>query len=141
MSETEKKKTRRQWLYDEDTGDLTTNEATFNMAEITTESDLFLRLYGCKQYLADKIASKGGEEFSDSERADAMQERFSNLTSDKFKLVHTESGFYFKDPNATTKRGGGVMVKKIYDACIAEGKSDDEARDFVKTVTGKVYEG
>ena len=141
MSDTEKKKARRQWLYDDGTAELSTKEGEFYLADITKEADLFLRIYGCKQYLADCIASKGGVEFSDNERYITMTERMSNLCNDKFKLTYTESGFYFKDPNATTKRGGGVMVKKIYAGCIDDGKTDAEAKAFVLKVTGKVYEG
>ncbi len=132
-------KTRRQWLYNNDTGELSTKEKMFDLNTINPEAALFLKLYGCKQYLADCIANKGGEEFSDEERAGTMQERFANLCDDKFIIVNTESGFYFKDPNAVTKRGGGVVVKKIYAGCIDDGKTDAEAKAFVLKVTGKVY--
>ena len=139
MSENDKtKKARRQWLYYNESNELKTKEIGFNLDQLTLDAKLFLRLYGCKQYLADCIASKGGIEFSDKERADTMQERFVNLCDEKFKITHTEAGFYFRDPDAVaTKRGSGVIVLKIYNACLLDGKTADEAKAFVLSVTGK----
>ncbi len=52
MSESEKKKTRRQWLYDNETDNIVTKETAFDLNKMTDEAALFLKLYGCKQYLA-----------------------------------------------------------------------------------------
>ena len=140
MSDTEKKKTRRQWLYDSETNNIVTTETAFELDKMTPQAELFISLYGCKQYLADCIASKGGDEFSDEERAEAMQERFGNLCSDKFKIIHTESGFYFKDPDAkpTTRTGGVGRSKVVQGLMDKHGWSEDKAINFWNSISGKV---
>lgn len=133
----EKKKTRRQWLYDEETKNIVTAETAFDLNKMTDEAALFTKLYGCKQYLADCIASKGGKEFSDEERAEVMLDRFENLCDDKFKLTFTESGFYFKDPNAVAaKRSGGVGRSKIVQGLMdKKGFTEDEAIEFWNSIS------
>ena len=134
----EDKKTRRQWLYIEESNLLNTKEAEFDLDVITPEADLFLKLYGCKQYLADCIASKGGEEFSDKERADTMHERFDNLCSDRFKLTHTESGFYLKDPDAVATKRGGIKRSDLVQGLIDSGKyTEEEALAFTIKLSQK----
>lgn len=135
----DKKKTRRQWLYIEESNLLNTKEAEFDLTLITNQANMFLTLYGCKQYLADVIASKGGSEFSDKERSEAMQDRFNNLCSDKFKLIHTESGFYFKDPNAApASRGGGVGRNKVVQGLMdKKGFTEEEAIEFWNSISIK----
>jgi hypothetical protein len=130
----EDKKTRRQWLYDSEKNNMVTTETSFNLNDMTEEADLFLKLYGCKQYLADCIAAKGGSEFSDTERANAMTERFNNLCDDKFKLTHTESGFYFKDPDAVATKRGGIKQSALYDGLIEMGKTHEEAIEFINKI-------
>lgn len=132
MSDNKIKKTRRQWLYDQDV--LMTKEANFPLEDMTEEADLFLKLYGCKQYLADCIANKGGTEFSDEERAEAMQDRFDNLCDDKFKLTHTESGFYFKDPDAVATKRGGIKQSALYDYFIADGHTHEQAIEAINKI-------
>jgi len=134
----DKKKTRRQWQYDNDTSELSTKEADFSLTGMTKEAALFLKLYGCKQYLADCIASKGGDEFSDKERAEAMTDRFDNLCSDKFKLIHTESGFYFKDPDAVATKRGGIKRSDLVQGLIDSGKyTEEEALAFAIKLSQK----
>lgn len=136
----EDKKTRRRWLYDNETGIIITAETAFDLNKITGQAELFLSLYGCKQYLAHCIASKGGKEYSNEERAATMQERFSNLCSDEFKLTHTESGFHFKDPNAAeTARQPSATLETIYNGLITDGKTPKEAAAKVLLWTGKEY--
>ena len=136
----EDKKTRRQWLYNSETGELTTKEATFDLNLVTKEADLFMKLYGSKQYLVDGIASKGGSEYSDEERASTMQERFSRLCNDKFKLTYTENGFSFKDPDAVaTKRENSVGIETLYNGLVKDGMEPEEAAAKVLLWTGKPY--
>ena len=134
----DKKKTRRQWLYISEADILNTKEAEFSLELITEEAALFLKLYGCKQYLADCIASKGGDEFSDKERAETMIDRFSNLCSDKFKLTLTESGFYFKDPDAVAAKRGGIKRSDLVQGLIDSGKyTEEEALAFAIKLSQK----
>ena len=129
-----KKKTRRQWLYDIETDTIVTKGTSFPLTKMTPEADTFLKLYGCKQYLADCIASKGGDEFSDEERADLMTERFNNLCDDKFLITHTESGFYFKDPAAVSTKRTGIKQSALYNGLIEMGKSHEEALAFITKI-------
>jgi len=125
MSEDKTKKARRQWQIEE--GNLITAEAGFPLEELTKEGELFLKLYGCKQYLADSIAAKGGIEFTDTERAATMTERFVNLCDEKFKITHTEAGFYFRDPDAVATKRGGIKQTALYDYFIADGLTHEQA--------------
>ena len=130
------KKARRQWLVDK--SNLVTTETAFDMDEMTEDASLFLKLYGLKQYLADCIASKGGSEFSDTERADVMIERFNNLCDEKFLVVHTESGFYFKDPDAVATKRGGIKRSDLVQGLIDSGKyTEEEALAFAIQLTQK----
>ena len=131
-------KTRRQWVYDNETGILSTKEKMFDISEVSPEAGLFLKLYGCKQYLADVIASKGGTEYSDKERATIMQERFGNLCNDKFKLTHTESGFYFKDPDAVATKRGGIKRTSLIEGLMEDfDMTEEEALAFAIKISQK----
>ena len=140
MSEDKTKKTRRQWLLSDDSTVLKTAEGSFDTDELTAEGQQFIMLYGCKQYLADSVASKGGVEYTDAERLDTMQDRFDNLCSDKFVIVKTEAGFYFRDPDATpVSRGGGVGRSKVVQGLMDKhGWSEDKAILFWNEISGKV---
>ncbi len=137
MSDDKVKKTRRNWLINE--SDLITKETSFDMTLVTEVGNEFLKMYGAKQYLVDKIANKGGIEFSDQERSDAMQERFDNLCNDKFKLVHTEAGFYFKDPDAVpVSRGGGIGRSKVVQGLMDKHNwTEDKAIIFWNEISAK----
>jgi len=126
-------KKRRRWLLNSDNTILSTNEGEFNLNDIEPEGELFLRLYGLKQYLADSVANRGGTEYSNDERLEFMQEKYDNLCNDKFRLTKTESGFYFKDPDAVAKRGG-IKQSALYEGLIEMGKTHEEAIEFIAKI-------
>ncbi len=128
------KKIRRQWLFDAETNNIVTIETAFDLNLVTPEGKLFLQLYGFKQYEADIISAMGGTEFSDAERADKMNERYDDLCDKKFKIVHTEAGFYFKDPDAVAAKRGGIKQSALYDYFIEQGHSHEEATAAINKI-------
>ena len=67
-----------------------------------------------------------------------MQDRFENLCSDKFKLTHTESGFYFKDPDAVATKRGGINRSSLVQGLIEEhGFTEEKALAFAIKLSQK----
>ncbi len=139
MSEDKSKKTRRQWLFNDETGVLSTDEASFNFDKMTAQGNQFLLQYGCKQYLADSLAVQKPIVLTTDEMIERMTARFNNLCNDDFKIVQTESCFYLKDPNVTTTRGQSASLDTIYNGLINDGMTPDEAAAKVLLWTGKTY--
>lgn len=103
-------KTKRNWTTNEDFSEVTCDLGTFPVGDLTENGKTFALLYGMKQILADSIAGKGGAEYSDKERADAMSAKHAYLCNPKCTLEQTDKGFRLVDPDAS--RGGMTALQR-----------------------------
>lgn len=132
------KKIRRQWLFNASTMIISTKEGSFDLSKATEQGMLFLTAYGAKQLLVDKIAGKGGEEYSDVERLDLMTVKYDQLLNKKCILTHTENGFSLKDPDAVVTRSGGIKRSDLVQGLIDSGKhTEEEALAFATKLSQK----
>ena len=131
---------RRHWLIDMAKNILSTSEKTFELDEMTEGATGFLILYGLKQYLADCLAVQKPIVLTEAEIKERLDKRFGNLCSSKFELTLTDSGYYWKDPNAVAaSRKPSVTLDAIYNGLIADGMEPAKACEKVESWTGKSY--
>lgn len=131
---------RRHWLIDTAKNVLSTVGITFKLDKMTEGAIHFLMLYGLKQYLADCLAVQKPVVLTTAEIKERLDKRFANLCSDKFELITTESGYYWKDPNAVAAiRGESASLETIYTGLVNDGNSPEDAIAKVLLWTGKTY--
>lgn len=103
------KKTRRNWTINLEQDVLSCSALDFSIDAtlMTPQAHTFIKLYGLKQWLSDKLAGKG-KEYTQQELKDLLTKHAQLLNLETAELVRTDAGFTLRDPSAIR----AVMSKK-----------------------------
>ena len=127
---------RRNWTIDKAKAILSMNgkEFTFDMSTATDEARLFAQAYGYKQLFADSTVNAKDA----TEALECMKAKADLFGNEKAKIVRTDKGFTYRDPNEVRTFGSRIPepVKNAREEW--EGMSKTE-RTLVEKLFDKKY--
>lgn len=109
------------WLIDEEFTVLTymasngVDSCSFDLTKITEAAADYGFFYGVKQDLSDAKAGMADKDgYTEADRISAMQGHFLRFSNAAYKVVRSEKGFSFKDPDAvSTPKQVGVTLSVL----------------------------